>query len=180
MKRLPQIGFGLLSLGLIACGLLARLPQVVRFTNGHVREAGALSAFVVVALCFTLAFALAPRLGARKVLVGLLVTTAAFAGVSAGGLYATCDLAMRRFLPEMIAVLGSLALLVQPLWGFGFLVCVFALAAAIGWVEGRLQRRLGAVATAALVLVLALVSGGGSYLTATALGNRPTKGACVL
>ena len=148
--------------------------------NTYTLALGVLGAVLFAGLAFSLAFAIVPNLGWRANSAGFATFVSLSVAVYLGGLYATCDVAMRPFLPEMLFVLGPASLIVAPIGGLGCVISCVALAAAWHWIGHRFAPRLSIVQLAALIAIVALVSGFGSYGVWTALGVRPQSGNCVL
>jgi hypothetical protein len=115
----------------------------------------------------------------RSFILGVITIFCVRYALGAGGMYAGCDLGMRPFILEMIALFGTIAL-INPLDGLPFFGASICAAAAIE----RLQRNsLGQIK---LPVFTAFLLGGMPalayicYAILNLTGTHPTPGACVV
>ena len=139
------------------------------------------AAFAILAL-FLVVLATAPLKAWPFSLMAVILLPLTFAGLWLGGMWASCDLAMRPSILQMIFYIGVPGtLLARRPYAFGVVAVVLCVLAAAGL--KRLYGRLGIRAQITLTIALAAAPpsvAATTYGISVALGIHPTHGNCVI
>jgi hypothetical protein len=139
------------------------------------------AAFAVLAL-FLVVVATAPLKAWPFSLMAVILLPLTFAGLWLGGMWASCDLAMRPSILQMIFYIGFPGtLLARPPYAFGVVAVVLCVLAAARL--KRLYAPLGIRAQITLTIALAAAPpsvAATTYGISVALGIHPTHGNCVI
>ena len=128
-----------------------------------------------VVLASALALALStPRIRGH-VLAASIVLFGGLGAVAVGGMFATCDQAMRPFILQLVGALMTVALV-----GSGLIFASVPAMLGAGWASARLFRASPNGLTYAGLLVASALVAVATYFIASALGARPVVGNCVL
>jgi hypothetical protein len=152
------------------------LPGFMSFANANVLGVAILS--IAATLAFAMAFA--PLLGARRMLIGLAIVSCLAWALLFGSMFATCDKNMRIFIPELILVLFSASLLLQPVLGLCFVALSLAAAGLLKLWEQRRGTQLAVGQILGICVGLALVAPVATFAVMSAFGSHPVAGNCVI
>jgi hypothetical protein len=133
---------------------------------------------VPISLALIFVIAATPKTSIPIKMVGLLTLSETIFGCLTGLMYASCDENMRSFIPGMILIFWPLEFVQIPLTWIVFVLLGVMTIVTASWIQRRFRLNGGQIAT--LFITGAALVGPCAYAIATAFGNHPTPGNCVI